>query len=66
MIVTALCTYEAGWWAIDVPEVPGALSQARSLDEVASMAADAVGLLLEVDPATVRVRVVAEPVTTAV
>jgi predicted RNase H-like HicB family nuclease len=66
MDVTAQCTFHGGWWAIKVPEVNGAFSQARSLDEVAEMAADAVGLLLEIDPATVRVRVIAEPQPVAV
>ena len=61
MEVTAHCTRADGWWAIEVPEVDGTFSQARSLDEVAIMAADAVGMLLGIDPVTVRVRVIAEP-----
>lgn len=66
MEVTANCFHDGGWWIITVPEVDGAFSQARSLDEVAEMAADAVGMLLEIDPATVRVRVIAEPQPLAV
>lgn len=41
-----------------MPEVPGAFSQARRLDQVAEIAADAVAALQQVDPATVEVEVV--------
>lgn len=42
--------YRSGnWWAIEVPQVPGALSQARRLDQVEEMARDAISIVLEVD-----------------
>ena len=36
------------WWAIEVPELPGVHSQARRLDQVESMAREAIALLLGV------------------
>jgi predicted RNase H-like HicB family nuclease len=36
------------WWAIDVPELPGVLSQARRLDQVESMAREVIALMLNV------------------
>ena len=36
------------WWAIEVPELHGVFSQARRLDQVESMAREAIGLMLEV------------------
>jgi predicted RNase H-like HicB family nuclease len=44
--VTALRT--GRWWAIEVPELPGVHSQAHRLDQVESMAREAIGLLLGV------------------
>lgn len=38
------------WWAIDVPEVPGAFSQARRLDQVDAMAREAIALVLDLSP----------------
>lgn len=35
------------WWAIEVPEHPGVFSQARRLDQVPEMAADALSLALD-------------------
>ena len=61
MDVTAICFPEDGWWVIEVPEVRGVHTQAKRLDKVACMAADAVGLMAEVDPASVRVTVIADP-----
>lgn len=48
------------WWAIDVPAVPGAYSQAADLEHVEPMARDALALLLDVaaDELAVDVRVV--------
>jgi predicted RNase H-like HicB family nuclease len=48
---------EAGWWIIEVPEVPGVVSEARRLDRVAAMAADAIALVLDTDPASIAVEV---------
>jgi len=39
-----------GWWAIEVPEIPGVFSQARRLDGVEAMARDAIALMRDVDP----------------
>jgi predicted RNase H-like HicB family nuclease len=38
------------WWFVRVPEVPGAVTQARRLDQVEAMAREVVSLLLEVAP----------------
>lgn len=57
MKVTAIAQRSGNWWAVHVPEVPGAFTQARRLDQVADMAAEAVTLLLEVDEATIEVTV---------
>lgn len=43
------CTRSGDWWAIDVPEVPGVHSQAKSLDEVPAMAKGAIALMLGVE-----------------
>jgi predicted RNase H-like HicB family nuclease len=37
-----------GWWVVSVPEIPGAHSQGRTLDEAREMIRDAVRMLLEV------------------
>jgi predicted RNase H-like HicB family nuclease len=39
-----------GWWAIEVPEIPGVFSQAKRLDGVTPMARDAIALMLDADP----------------
>ena len=38
------------WWFVRVPEVPGAITQARRLDQVEAMAREVVSLLREVEP----------------
>ena len=55
--VTAVAERSEGWWAVRVPELPGVFTQARRLDQVGAMAADAVAALLGIDPATVKVEV---------
>jgi predicted RNase H-like HicB family nuclease len=45
MRVTAKATRSAGWWAIEVPEIPGLYTQVRRLDQVESMVKDAVTLM---------------------
>lgn len=46
---TAVFEYtEDGWWVVSVPEIPGAHSQGRTLEEAREMIKDAVRLLLEV------------------
>ena len=57
MIYTARARRSGTWWAIDIPELPGVYSQARRLDRVESMARDAIALFLDVDPATLDIRV---------
>ncbi len=37
------------WWAVEVPEVPGARAQGRSLREAEQMAREAVALLLDAE-----------------
>ncbi|MFD1210998.1 type II toxin-antitoxin system HicB family antitoxin [Arthrobacter sp. GCM10027362] len=46
MKITAWITRSEGWWAIEIPEVYGAHSQARTLEEVEFMARDAAALLI--------------------
>jgi predicted RNase H-like HicB family nuclease len=57
MTYTARVRRSGAWWAIDVPELPGVYSQVRRLDRVESMARDAIALFLDVDPATLEIRV---------
>lgn len=45
MKVTAVCERSGDWWAVRVPEVEGAFTQAKRLDQVPEMVADAVSLL---------------------
>lgn len=47
MKVTARCEREDSWWVITIPEHPGVFTQARRLDQVPALVADAVGLWLE-------------------
>ncbi len=56
-IVTTISRYqahcwrdEAGWWVIEVPEVPGVVSETRRLDQVQTMAVDAIALALDANP----------------
>lgn len=48
MKVTAKATRSGGWWAVEVPEVPGAFTQTKRLDQVAEAAAAAVADLVDV------------------
>lgn len=57
MKVTAKANRSGGWWAIEVPEVPGVFTQARRLDQVAEMVADAVATMLDVPANSVEVDV---------
>jgi DNA-directed RNA polymerase specialized sigma24 family protein len=47
MKLTANCQRSGGWWAVDVPEVPGLFTQARRLDQVDAMVRDAAALLTD-------------------
>ena len=60
MKVTATARRTGSWWAIEVPEVPGAFTQAKRLDQVPEAAASAIADLLEIDKSEVEVEV--EPV----
>ncbi|NMM90893.1 hypothetical protein B2J88_42370 [Rhodococcus sp. SRB_17] len=55
MKVTAKAARDDGWWVVEVPEVDGAFTQARRLDQIPAMVADAVSLLEDVPAAAVEV-----------
>lgn len=48
MKVTAKATRCGGWWVVEVPGVEAALTQARRLDQVSAIVADAVHLVEDV------------------
>jgi predicted RNase H-like HicB family nuclease len=54
---TAVCRRLGDWWAISVPGLRGVHTQARTLDEAAYMARDAIALMLDIDAGAVRVSV---------
>ena len=58
MHVTAIARRSGDWWAVEVPEVDGAFTQAKRLDQVPEMVADAVSLLGDVPADQVNVTVV--------
>lgn len=45
--VTARAQRCDGWWAIEVPEIPGLFTQTRRLDQIPGMVKDAAALLGE-------------------
>lgn len=47
---TVTARRDGRWWFVRVPQVPGAITQARRLDQVEAMAREVVSLLMEVDP----------------
>jgi predicted RNase H-like HicB family nuclease len=47
---TATAQRDGRWWFVRVPEIPGAVTQARRLDQVDAMAREVVSLLLEAAP----------------
>ena len=53
----AIATRSGDWWAVEVPEVPGARTQSRTAAGVAAMAQEVVALLLDVDQSTVEIDV---------
>lgn len=61
MRVTARAQRSGDWWAVEVPEVPGVFTQARRLDEIPAMVADAVALVASVSADEVDVEVVVDP-----
>jgi hypothetical protein len=54
---TTRCRRSGDWWAVEVPEVPGVFTQARQLDHIPQMAAEAIALMLDLDPSRVAVNV---------
>lgn len=42
---TAIAKRSDGWWAIEVPEIPGLFTQARRLDQAEEMVRDAAKML---------------------
>lgn len=60
MKITAVVTRSGSWWAVTVPEVEGAFTQAKRLDQVPRMVTDAVALLTGVSPDDIEVDVRAE------
>ena len=57
MNVTAVCERSGDWWAVSVPEVEGAFTQAKRLDQVPGMVADAIEVLTGTPAAQVSVTV---------
>ncbi|WP_204282714.1 hypothetical protein [Goekera deserti] len=55
-----MCQWSGDWWAVSVPEVDGAFTQAKRLDQVPAMVADAVALLAGVPADQVHVIVEAD------
>jgi predicted RNase H-like HicB family nuclease len=53
---------DGAWWALEIPEVPGALSQARTLEEAPTMAREVIALMLDVPQSEVEVEIVPVPV----
>lgn len=49
---------DTGWWVVTVPDVPGAITQTRRLDQVATDAAEIIEIQTgqPVDPATLDIR----------
>ena len=52
-----LATRDGGWWALHVPDVPGALSQARRLDHAEDAAREAIALVLDMPEDEIEVRI---------
>lgn len=53
--VTAIAQRSEGWWAIEVPEIPGLFTQTRRLDQVDKMVRDAAKMLdYEIDETDIR------------
>lgn len=45
MKLTAQATRSGSWWAVNVPEIDGLYTQAKRLDQIPAMVADAASLL---------------------
>jgi predicted RNase H-like HicB family nuclease len=53
----AVVRRSGGWWAIEVPQLPGVFTQARRIDGAAAMARQAIALFLNVPATDIEVRV---------
>jgi len=61
MRISAVAQPSGKWWAIEVTDLDGGVwTQARRLDEVPRMAADAAACVLGVDPSEIEVTVTVE------
>ncbi|WP_332838878.1 type II toxin-antitoxin system HicB family antitoxin [Nocardia bovistercoris] len=58
MQVTAIARRSGDWWAVEVPEVDGAFTQAKRLEQIPAMVADAISLLEDIPAEQVEVTVV--------
>lgn len=45
------------WWALDVPDVPGAYSQCKRLEQAPDLAREAIALVLDQDEADIEVAI---------
>lgn len=54
-------TRSGKWWALEVPEVKGVYSQARSLSEARAMAREAIALMLEIADDSFEIALVLTP-----
>ena len=52
-----IATPSEGWWSLEVPSVPGVVSQGKSHEEVIFMATDAISLILEIPKNSIEVAV---------
>jgi predicted RNase H-like HicB family nuclease len=52
-----IATASQGWWSLEVPAVPGAISQARTHEESIFMARDAISLILDIPRETISVEI---------
>ena len=56
-IYAVTATRAGDWWALEVPEVPGAASRARRLDQAEGAAREAIAVLLDVPADSVGVQI---------
>ncbi len=48
-VYNAYAEWEDGWWVITAPDIPGAISQCRRLDQAAENIAEAISLMVDQD-----------------
>jgi predicted RNase H-like HicB family nuclease len=51
----AVATRSGDWWAITIPQLPGAFSQCKRLDQAEATAREVIALMLDIDTAAVGV-----------